>query len=173
MNEFSETIKNSMLIAFLYDFFKFSFSYLVVRLIYDEWWKKIRWGHWKLIIKEGGEIKTERELSHLFGERIRTDENEFSVYVKGVVSPYARLNVDVCSERAEKSGLVQRPPRYKGRSVWRKTREMLFGEPKRDRVITIDLDKNPKGQPKPKSVTIEEVKSLLEQYCSKPPEDDR
>ncbi len=51
------------------------------------------------------------------------DKGEFSIYVKGIISPYAWLNIDIASEEAEKIRLVKIDPSKK--------------------IIIVDLSKNP------------------------------
>jgi hypothetical protein len=125
------TLQDSFFLSTLYDIAKFFVGYVIGRLVYDQYLLDWRWGGWRLIVKRGDEPLTKRELSSEFGRRIRTDDNEFSVYVKGVVSPYEYLNIDICSEKAKHIGLISHP--VLGR----------FDLPRNKRELVVDLAKNP------------------------------
>ncbi|WP_420209076.1 hypothetical protein [Candidatus Electronema sp. JC] len=123
-------VMDNIIVSTSYDVAKFFVSYILAKIVWGKWldW---RWGGWKLIVKRGEHGLAEREMSSECGKRTQNDKNEFSVYVKGVVSPYEFINIDICSDKAEEIGLVHRP------SLGR------LDLPRNQRVITIDLSKNP------------------------------
>ncbi|SET68910.1 hypothetical protein SAMN05216326_1653 [Nitrosomonas marina] len=94
-----------LLISLAYDFIKFLVAYFCSRLLYEGVYKRLRYGNWDLIVRRGDEELARRKMGHNLAEKVR-DKNELSVYVKGVVSPFATLNVDIASERAEEIGLI-------------------------------------------------------------------
>lgn len=126
-----DTLKDSFFLSTLYDIAKFFVGYVIGRVVYDQYLLGWRWGGWRLIVKRDDKVLTTRNVSSEFGRRIRTDGNELSVYVKGVVSPYEFLNIDICSEKAEQLGLIRHP--VLGR----------FDLPRSKREIVVDLAKNP------------------------------
>lgn len=136
-----QELKNSFFLSTIYDIAKYFVGYILATAVLEQW-HNLRWGGWRLIIKKGDEVLTERKLTTELRRRIDADQNELSVYVKGVVSPYMFLTIDICSEKAKELGLIHIPP-LKG--CWRLSKDQ--------RVITVDLTKNPPSEkpqaPKP------------------------
>ena len=124
------TIKESFFLSTGYDIAKFFVGYILSRVIYEKYLLAWRWGGWELIVKRGDKTETTRKLSPEFAKRIRTDENEFSVFVKGVVSPYERLKIDICLPESRKIGLIHIPPLNR------------FDRPRTNRKIFVDISKN-------------------------------
>jgi hypothetical protein len=90
----------------LYDLAKFVIGYVIARLIYERVFKRWQWGGWTLHVRRGDEVLARRDLSPEKAERIIKNDDELSVYVKGVVSPHAWLNMDIGSPRARECGLL-------------------------------------------------------------------
>jgi hypothetical protein len=59
---------------------------------------KRRYGGWHVIIKEKGEIKVDRAISVRKAKEILDEPTDLSVFLKGIVSPYAKLNCDIIVE---------------------------------------------------------------------------
>jgi len=85
-------------------------------------WDEHRYGSWHVIIKNKEEIKLNRAISVRKAKEILDEPADLSVFLKGVVSPYALLNCDIIGE-GERLGLLIRD------NINRK--------------FIIDLDKNP------------------------------
>lgn len=119
--------RESLLANFAYDVVKVVFGFLLGRVLIDKLYMTWRWGGWNVIVwgKEDDKKKelTKRKLSPSVAKRILEDETEYSVYVKGVISPYIRLNIDPCSPSAAEIGLIRKDLKRKH--------------------IVIDIDKNP------------------------------
>lgn len=144
-----EAIKNSFLLSFLlnflYDAAKLTFAFIIIKLLYEKVYMQWRWGNWKIkVFSSNPEQKkpfepTQRSLLPRKAREILTDDGEFSIYVKGIISSTGTwLNVDIISDKAERDGLV-------------------FRDPKR-REIRIDVAKNP-----PKEKTEKFTKETQEQ----------
>ena len=94
----------------LYDIFKFIIGYLVAQWLYEGVYKKRKYGGWHLELletEEGGEILATRKITPIWAEKIFKDDYDFSVYVKGFISPFFFLNIDVSSEEAQRIGLIK------------------------------------------------------------------
>ncbi|MGV6817451.1 MAG: hypothetical protein ACWA44_09335 [Thiotrichales bacterium] len=89
----------------IYDIVKFTLGYFLGRYLYEGVYKRWRYGGWSLSIYKGEEKLVQREISAPLAEKL-LDLNELSVYIKGVVSPYTRLNTDIASKEATDSGLM-------------------------------------------------------------------
>lgn len=113
----------------LYDLAKFVIGYVIARLIYERVFKRWQWGGWSLDVRRGNEPLAHRDLSPEKAERIVKNDDELSVYVKGVVSPHAWLNMDIGSAKARECGLL---------AVDRKRRSLV-----------VDLAHNPPKPPEP------------------------
>lgn len=84
-----------------------------------------RYGRWHVIIKKNGEIKVNRAISVRKAKEILDEPADLSVFLKGVVSPYALLNCDIIGD-GERLGLLIQDSIH--------------------RQFIIDLDKNPPGE---------------------------
>ncbi len=83
---------------------------------------KLRYGRWQVrIIKENTEI-LRRDISPTKAKEILGEPADMSVFLKGVVSPYGWINCDLLRE---------------GKEIG------LFVQDNRQRLLTINLDKNP------------------------------
>lgn len=91
----------------VYDLFKITLSFIFARYLYETYFMKWLWGGWCIILKEGEKTITEREMSPTTYKRIKEDDTELSVYIKGVVSPFAWINIDVVSDEARQSKFLQ------------------------------------------------------------------
>ena len=95
----------------VYDILKFSLSYLLVRWLYDGVYKNWRFGGYQLRVIDVGEAgqsieHTRRKMAAASVERILKDESELSVYIKGVVSPFKYLTMDIASKQAQEKKLL-------------------------------------------------------------------
>ena len=84
-----------------------------------------RYGRWHVIIKKKDEIKVNRAISVRKAKEILDEPADLSVFLKGVVSPYALLNCDIIGDGKRLGLLIQD-------SI--------------NRQFIIDLDKNPPGE---------------------------
>uniref|UniRef100_UPI00405786C1 hypothetical protein n=1 Tax=Candidatus Electrothrix sp. TaxID=2170559 RepID=UPI00405786C1 len=118
-----DNLTNSLLINTVYDIAKFFVAYLLGRGFYDGIYKKMRWGGWQAKVVKGEELLSTRPISLRRAELILDDDNELSVYIKGIVSFHDWLNMDICSDEA-------------------KTEKLLIIDRKKKEII-VDLLKNP------------------------------
>ncbi len=89
-----------------YDLFKIIMGFIFAKLLYEKVIMELRWGGREVIIKDADKILAQRKLSPDVAKRIETDATDFSVYIKGIVSPFTWLNIDVSSAEAEALSLV-------------------------------------------------------------------
>jgi len=109
--------------GFIYDFIKAVMGYIFGRILFERVLKRRRWSRWRIRLLRDSEQLVDRQLSAQVAERVVGDPSELSVFVKGVVSPYAKLNMDIVAQDSFSMGLLRID--------------------KRERTITVDLDKNP------------------------------
>jgi hypothetical protein len=112
--------------ALAYDLVKIVAGYIIARIIYEGVFKQWRYGGWTLVVTRDGADLTRRSLSPQLAESVTRNDNDLSVYVKGVVSFHDWLNMDICSPEARARGLLR--------------------VDRNARTITVDLDKNPPGR---------------------------
>ena len=122
-SQFLSIVRDNIIGNLAYDVFKFTIALILVKIIYEKLYMQIRWGNWKVIIKNQNKKLVERKLSPHVAKNIFDDEGEFSIYIKGIVSPYGWLNIDIASQEAKDKGLL------------------VIDD--NNRTITIDLSKNP------------------------------
>ena len=120
-------ISSNLALNTLYDIIKFCVSFLLVRSLYDSWFKRWRWGDWQTVVMRGNQELARRKISPARAKTIHEDDTELSVYIKGVVSFHDWLNLDVCSHEAKSTGLL---------TINKNKREIM-----------VDLAKNPSKQP--------------------------
>jgi hypothetical protein len=108
----TQGVKEGIVAGFIYDVASLAIAFILVKIIYEKLYMKWKWGGWRVKICEnstdGGDVLVDRKLSIQAAKRILEDRGEFSIYVKGIVSPYAYLNIDIASDEAEEIGLIQR-----------------------------------------------------------------
>lgn len=92
------------------------------------WWVKYRYGGWRVIVWKREEEKLDREISPGKLKEIKEEPAELAVFLKGVASPYAWINCDLIKD-GEALGLLVIDPEKK--------------------TYTLNLDKNPKPEPRP------------------------
>ena len=90
----------------------------VIQNLYRNW----RYKGWKVILFKKFEQILERNISPRKAKEILEEPSDLAVFVKGVISPYERLNCDILKDD--------------------KCVDLMKIDRKR-RIITIDLDKNP------------------------------
>ncbi len=101
-----DNLADSFLVSTVYDIVKFFVAYLLGRGFYDGIYKKMRWGGWEAKVVKGDQVLTSRKISPDRAETILNDDNELSVYIKGVVAFYDWLNMDICSDEARTEKLL-------------------------------------------------------------------
>lgn len=91
-------------------------------------YKKRKYGGWTLIVQDAtGKVVTKRLVGMKKMEAVLDDESELSVFIKGVSSPFAWINIDPVTKGRE-VGLLTILPKVKE--------------------ISVDLSKNPPAPPK-------------------------
>lgn len=128
MNTLLDQISNNFLLNTIYDIVKFTLSYLLARGLVDGVYMRWKWGGWQVLVRHGDKLLSVRNLSPAKAKVILTDANDLSVYIKGMVSPHAWLNIDICSDLAKDSG--------------------LFHINKAEKKLSVDIAKNPPQQKK-------------------------
>jgi hypothetical protein len=86
-------ILQNLIASFLAVVFGIAFTQLV-RCRWDEY----QYGRWHVIIKENEVIKVNRAISVRKAKEILDEPADLSVFLKGIVSPYALLNCDIIEE---------------------------------------------------------------------------
>ena len=121
--DFLDQLQSNFILNLIYDLFKIFIGYIIARLTYEGVFKQWRYGGWTLLVRRDGRELTHRELSPQLAENVTKNDNDLSVYVKGVVSSYEWLRMDICSPESRDRGLLR--------------------VDKKARTITVDLDQNP------------------------------
>lgn len=116
-------ISQNMLASALYSFFGVLLGIFVVDR-FRRWCDRKRYGGWHVIVTKKGEALVDRPISIRKAKEVLDESSELSVFVKGVVSPYARLNCDILDKE-----------KYPG----------LLIQDDANRRFLVDLDKNPPG----------------------------
>lgn len=101
--------------------FGIAFTYLVRRQ-----WDRRQYGGWRVIVLKAGKTEVDREISVEKAKQILQEPSELAVFLKGVASPYDWINCDIIQKGKE---------------------EGLFVRSDQARLLTIDLDHNPKPLP--------------------------
>jgi len=115
-----EEVFSNVVMNLISEFVMVILGVLVGHFILDRW-ERWRYGGWRVVVKEGEEEILTREISARKAKEILTEPAELSVFLKGVVSPYARIRCDLIEE---------------GRRIG------LLVENKAEKRFVIDLDKN-------------------------------
>ena len=121
--KFVDELQSSFTLNLLYVLFKVFVGYIIARLTYEGIFKQWRYGGWSLLVMRDGHELARRKLSPQLAESVLKNDNDLSVYVKGVVSFHEWLRMDICSPRARELGLLRLD--------------------KKAKTIMVDLDKNP------------------------------
>jgi hypothetical protein len=74
---------------------------------YRRWRDEDRFGGWHVIVTKLGDPKVDRPISVRKAKEILDESSELSVFIKGVVSPYARLNCDILDKEKYPRLLIQ------------------------------------------------------------------
>ncbi len=122
MQDFFVGLSTNFLAAFL--------GFLLAYLARDRLFNPYRYGGSRVRVVRRGEELTSRDISWRKAQEVADDISELSVFLKGVISPYAWVTCDIVAEGLE-VGLL----------TIEKKRKFLLGE---SRVYTIHVDKNPK-----------------------------
>jgi hypothetical protein len=86
-------ILQNLIASFLAVVFGIAFTQFVRRR-----WDERQYGRWHVILKKKGEVKINRAISVRKAKEILDEPADLSVFLKGVVSPYALLNCDIIEE---------------------------------------------------------------------------
>ncbi len=100
-NWFTAVLQN-LIASFLAVVFGIAFTQLVRRHLDQH-----KYGRWHVVVKEKGETIVERAISVRKAKEILDEPADLSVFLKGVVSPYAKLNCDLVKEGADRGLLVR------------------------------------------------------------------
>lgn len=133
-------IQNNIVYDLVYDITKIIIGYIFAKIIYDKVIMKLKWGGREVIVKNDQKVLVNRTLSPEVARRIETDATDFSVYIKGVVSPFAWLTVDVSSDKAESLGLVCRDGKRVTIDISKNRKEARKMDSSKDTDIIIKLD---------------------------------
>lgn len=74
----------------------------VIMGAYRSW----RFGRWTVVIHEGDDVLLDRSISPSKAKQLLDDEADLSVYLKGVVSPYAWLHRDLLDPKSLEEGML-------------------------------------------------------------------
>jgi hypothetical protein len=110
-------IAQNLIASFIAVIFGIGFTYSIRRR-----WDEYHFGRWHVVIRQGGAQILDRKISVRKAKEMLEEPSDLSVFLKGLVSPYATLNCDII-EAGKQIGLL---------SINLATR-----------CYDIDLDKNP------------------------------
>ena len=106
MFEWLQANGDSFFLNMLYDIFKFSIGFLVAQWL-ERVYKKNKYGGWTIELVKGEESILKRDMTPMWVERIFKDDYDLSVYIKGFISPYFFLNIDITCDKAKEIGLIK------------------------------------------------------------------
>jgi len=118
LTDWLTAIAQNLAASFLAVVIGIAFTYLVRRQ-WDEW----KYGRWRVVILKAGQTAVDRAISVEKTKQILNEPSELSVFLKGVASPYGWINCDILDEGRKRGLLIEDHVK---------------------RVLTVDLDKNPK-----------------------------
>lgn len=104
-------------------------GFLLAYFVRDRLFNPYRFGGWRVRVLRGDKELTARDIGWRKAQAIADDVSELSVFLKGVVSPYAWVTCDIVAE-GQAVGLLRIDPKPKG---------LFF----KTRTYTIDVAKNP------------------------------
>lgn len=87
------------------DFFGVVIGILVVQRV-QAWWCRRQYGGWKVVVRNKGNECVRRSVSHEKAREVLNEEADLSVFLKGVVNPYGRINCDLVSTGIDRGLLV-------------------------------------------------------------------
>jgi len=94
--------------GFIYDIGSLLGAFLLYKVIYEWFYIDWKWGYWNVhIVDESGEEVVNRPISTQAAKRIFDDQGDFATYIKGIISPYAQINIDIVSQKAKDIGLIE------------------------------------------------------------------
>ena len=99
-------IAQNLLASLLFSLFGVLLGIFVIDR-YRVWRDKRRFGGWHVIVTKLGDMKVDRPISVRKAKEILEESSELSVFIKGVVSPYARLNCDILDKEKYPGLLLQ------------------------------------------------------------------
>lgn len=83
-------ITQNLVASFLAVIFGIGFTHLIRRR-----WDENRFGRWHVVIRQGGAQILDRKISVRKAKELLEEPSDLSVFLKGLVSPYATLNCDI------------------------------------------------------------------------------
>jgi len=114
---------------------------LFAQIVYSRW-ERYKYGKWRVIIKRQGKSLLDRHISPRKAHEILEEPAELSVFLKGVISPYAWVTCDL----VENGGTIG-----------------LLNVDSSNRRYIVNLDNNPKKKSAPpNTAVIAEIKQLAE-----------
>lgn len=116
-------ISQNLLASLLFSLFGVLLGIIVVDR-FRQWRDQKRYGGWHVIVTKKNAALVDRPISVRKAKEVLDESSELSVFIKGVVSPYARLNCDILDK-----------VKYPG----------LLIQDDANRRFLVDLDKNPPG----------------------------
>jgi hypothetical protein len=94
----------------VYDILKFTILFILYK-VFERLYLKSEWGDWEVRVYKNysndKEALVTRKLSIQSAKQLHQDEGEMSRYLKGLVSPFAMLTLDIVSEEAKEKGLYK------------------------------------------------------------------
>lgn len=134
-----QAIAQNLVASFLAVVLGIGFTYFVRRRRDER-----QFGGWRVIVWKQGIKEVDRAISVGKAKEILLEPSELSVFLKGVASPYGWINCDILQK-----GVT----------------EKLFVRDDAKRLLTIDLDHNPKPPP---SVTNEQILDAIARLEQQP-----
>lgn len=81
------------------------FGFLVAAGFRDRLYHRLRYGGWSVRLIKNGKVEVDRSISYRMSKEIQEEPADLSVFLKGVTSPYGRLECDIL-EKGEETGLL-------------------------------------------------------------------
>ena len=131
-------IVQNLVASFLAVVFGIAFTYFIRRR-----WDEEHYGGWRVHVWRKGIKEVDRAISVGKAKEILQESSELSVFLKGVASPYGWINCDILQKGIEEKLFVRDDPK---------------------RLLTIDLDRNPKPPPSVSNEQLLEAITLLSQH---------
>lgn len=125
-------ITQNLLASLLFSLFGVLLGIFVVDR-FRQWRDQKRYGGWHVTVVRKGEALVDRPVSVRKAKEVLDESSELSVFIKGVVSPYARLNCDILDKE-----------KYPG----------LLIQDDAARRFLVDLDENPPGETSGSNVVL-------------------
>ncbi len=106
MGTWITNLLSNVVISLIVEFVMVVLGVIVGHLILARW-EEWRYGGWSVVVRNGDRVLVRRRISPRKAKEILSEPAELSVFLKGVVSPYARIHCDLIEEGKRLGVLVE------------------------------------------------------------------